>query len=96
MNLEQFKATLNDAQPPNGLAPLLMAMWWDAKGDWHAAHDIAQDEHNEMGSLIHAYLHRKEGDLGNARYWYRHANRAEFTGSLGEEWEAIASELVGS
>ena len=69
-------------------------MWWDAKGDWHRAHEIAQDIESETGSLVHAYLHRKEGDAGNAGYWYRRAGRPVCSGSLEQEWEAIVAELA--
>jgi hypothetical protein len=93
MTLPEFKATLSDASPPP-VAPALAALWHDARGDWEKAHEIAQDVHDESGSLVHAYLHRKEGDPGNARYWYRRAGRPDFHGSLESEWELIAAELL--
>ena len=95
MKFEAFSDSLTHPQPPGSLTPLLSAMWWDAAGDWHQAHEIAQDVHDAMGSLVHAYLHRKEGDLGNARYWYRSAGRPEYQGSLDDEWQAIVRELLG-
>jgi hypothetical protein len=73
----------------------LLALWWDAKGDWERAHEIAQDVSGADGAWVHAYLHRKEGDLGNAAYWYRRAGRAVTSGDLRVEWEGIVRELLG-
>ena len=95
MNIDDIRASLSLDDPQGNWLPLLQAMWWDAKGDWHRAHEIAQDIKSETGSLVHAYLHRKEGDIGNAGYWYRRAGRSVFTGSLEREWEAIVAELTG-
>ena len=75
-------------------APLLAALWHDARGDWDRAHEIAQDVDDESGSLVHAYLHRKEGDLANAGYWYRRAHRPVATDSSQSEWARIAAELL--
>lgn len=93
MTLGEFKATLSNSSPP-AAAPALVALWHDAKGDWHAAHEVAQDVQDESGAWVHAYLHRKEGDDSNAGYWYRRAGRPHFRGSLGQEWDAIAEALL--
>jgi len=76
------------------LPPLLHALWHDAHGNWASAHALAQDVETADGARVHAYLHRKEGDAFNANYWYRRAGRPAFTGSLDEEWTAIATELL--
>lgn len=94
MTLEQFKSSVHQDEPSNGLDSALEAMWYDAKGNWEAAHNIAQDIHTKNGSWIHAYLHRKEGDLFNAKYWYNKAGEGVFKGSLDEEWEYIVSSLL--
>lgn len=94
MTLDEFKATLNDAALP-AVTPALRALWHDARGDWEAAHTVAQDVNDESGAWVHAYLHRKEGDLSNARYWYQRSGRPEPTSSLEAEWEAIVMELLG-
>ena len=73
MTLSDFKRTVSDGRPPASLPPPLRALWHDANGDWDAAHQVAQDIDDETGAWIHAYLHRKEGDLANAGYWYRRA-----------------------
>lgn len=73
----------------------LLALWWDGYGDWSKAHEIAQEVADADGAWVHAYLHRKEGDLGNAAYWYRRAGRAVATGDLRGEWEAIVGEMLG-
>jgi hypothetical protein len=81
---------LKGKKPPAELAPALRGLLWDAKGDWKQAHECAQERDDRQGAWVHAYLHRKEGDLDNAGYWYRRARKPVSTGSLDEEWEAIA------
>ena len=93
MTLEEFTSSLSSAEPPQ-VAPALRALWHDARGDWNAAHSVAQDVDDESGAWVHAYLHRKEGDTGNARYWYRRAGRPEATDSLQAEWGRIVAELL--
>src|SRR5690349_20771038 len=94
MNLDTFKATLARNEPPE-LSHALRALWWDAKGDWHKAHGCAQqDEESGPGTWVHAYLHRKEGDLTNAGHWYRRAERPMATTSLEVEWATIAGALL--
>jgi hypothetical protein len=89
-----FKATLAAAAPAGGLAPPLAALWWAAKGDWDAAHKIVQDENSSDAAWVHAYLHRVEGDLGNAGYWYRQAGKPAAKDSLESEWDRIVSALL--
>lgn len=72
----------------------LLALWWDARGDWQKAHEIAQEVPGADGAWVHAYLHRKEGDVGNAAYWYRRAGLEVETGDLQEEWERIVAEML--
>jgi hypothetical protein len=95
MNLDEFRATLSGTEPP-AVAPLLRAMWYAANGKWDEAHGIAQEINDRYGAWVHAHLHRVEGDLGNARYWYKHAAQAEATDSIQAEWERIAAELLRS
>jgi hypothetical protein len=94
MDFKAFKASLADQKPPQGLAPALRALWWDAKGDWERAHTDAQADDGATGAWVHAYLHRKEGDSGNARYWYRRAAQPVATSGLAAEWETIARSLL--
>ena len=94
MTLSDFKESIKHSNPPGEINHLLQALWYDAKGDWEAAHDLAQKINTAAGSWIHAYLHRKEGDLGNASYWYHRANQPVCKKSLAEEWEEIAKELL--
>jgi len=75
MDLAQFRQSLDQANPPPELSSALAGLWWDGKGDWDKAHDCAQEQEDAAGNWVHAYLHRKEGDIGNAAYWYRRANR---------------------
>ena len=77
-----------------GLAPPLAALWWAAKGEWDQAHSIVQEEDSTDAAWVHAYLHRVEGDLGNASYWYRKAGQPVAMDSLEADWERIASALI--
>ncbi len=72
----------------------LLALWWDGKGDWKKAHEIAQDVPGADGAWVHAYLHRKEGDVENAAYWYGQAGRPAAEGDLRSEWERIVGEML--
>lgn len=95
MTLKDFAASLTGDAPPKALHLALQALWWDAKGDWAAAHDCAQqDEGNPQCDWVHAYLHRKEGDASNARYWYRQAGKAEPVLPLDAEWRAIVEAML--
>ncbi len=92
-DLEQFRETLNDSKPPSA-SPLLQALWWDAKGDWNKAHELAQADDSQISAAVHAYLHRKEPDPANARYWYARAGRPPATVTLQQEWDSLATELL--
>lgn len=94
MDREAFEASLDEEEPPDSLSAPLRALWYDGRGNWERAHEIAQDEGGLTGAWIHAYLHRKEGDLSNASYWYRRANRSKPETSLEEEWRSIVDELL--
>jgi hypothetical protein len=89
MTLEEFKVTLADAHPPVGISDFLRALWYDGKGDWEHAHEIAQLANTSDHCLIHAYLHRKEGDPGNASYWYNRAHQQMPDTTLEQEWEQL-------
>ena len=94
MNFQDFKSSLNTSSSPPSLSRSLQALWFDGKGDWNQAHDIAQEIRSPEGSWIHAYLHRKEGDEGNAAYWYHRANQPVCKTSHIEEWETIVKALL--
>jgi hypothetical protein len=89
MTLDEFKTA--DSKVFTGA---LLALWWDGRGDWDRAHQVAQDVDGRDGAWVHAYLHRKEGDPGNAAYWYRQAGRPVERGELNSEWETIVTELL--
>lgn len=93
MTLSEFKASCAAARPPQ-LTAALAALWWAAKGDWDEAHRIVMDEDGADAAWVHAHLHRVEGDLPNAGYWYRTAGRPIVTGPVESEWDAIAAELL--
>lgn len=94
MTFDEFRASLKAPVPPIDLLPALLALWHDGRGDWDEAHRVAQDVHDTTGARVHAYLHRKEGDEYNAAYWYRRAGAAVFTGTLEDEWQTVARELL--
>ena len=94
MNLAAFRHSLATPAPPAGLNPALEALWHDAHGDFDRAHDLAQSDEGGIGDWVHAYLHRKEGDAGNAAYWYRRAGKPVCRETLDAEWEAIARALL--
>jgi len=93
MTLAEFTTTLQQKIPP-AVSPALVALWHDARGDWERAHQVAQDIEDATGSWVHAYLHRKEGDEGNAAYWYRRAGQPVERGSLEAEWARIVTALL--
>ena len=94
VNMADLKASLSDAAPATTLSPPLAALWWAAKGNWDQAHKIVQDEDDANSAWVHAYLHRVEGDLGNAGYWYRRAGKPVAKDPLQDEWERIVSALI--
>ena len=94
MNIETFKESTRAATPPSGLSVSLESMWYQGKGNWEEAHRLAQSEISPSGSWVHAYLHRVEGDLGNAAYWYRLAGSPLCTSNLDHEWEEIVTTLA--
>jgi hypothetical protein len=97
MTFEELIGSIaNEASPPSGISPALRALWLVRKGDWDGAHRVATDVDDANGARIHAHLHRVEGDLSNAGYWYRRAGVAPFDGSLDAEWEAIARALTST
>jgi len=96
MTLAEFQASQNQSTPPSGLPPALRALWFDAKGEWDKAHELAQEDNGPSGDWVHAYLHRKEGDTSNARYWYVRAGKPVYSGSLEEEWTAISEALLAT
>jgi hypothetical protein len=96
MTLAEFKRSVSKARPPPGLAAALAALWWEAKGDWERAHALVMDDGGKDCAWVHAYLHRLEGDLGNARYWYGQAGKVPPTGRLPAEWDSIAQALLAA
>lgn len=94
MTIQEFKDSIKEENPPPNLNSLLQALWHDGKGDWESAHNLAQDVNTKDGSWIHAYLHRKEGDLSNATYWYNKAGKPVSKKNLNEEWEEITLALL--
>jgi DNA polymerase III delta prime subunit len=95
MHLDEFLQLIETkSNCPNSLPGALQALWYDKQGDWRKAHQIVQDANDADSAWVHAYLHRQEGDLSNARYWYRRSGKPEFQAELNQEWEEVAKELL--
>ena len=93
MDVDEFRASLVGEAPPDDAGPALQALWYEAKGDWHRAHGLAQSQADETGAWVHAYLHRVEGDQSNADHWYRRAGKPRSSATLAEEWAEIVAAL---
>jgi hypothetical protein len=95
MTFDEYFKSIDNNQPSPQLSETLTSLWWDKKGDWDTAHKIAQDIPTLQGSAVHAYLHREEGVLWNADYWYSRAGRKRPDISLDEEWKLLVEEMLG-
>jgi len=87
----EFKDSLSLSDPPDNISAHEKALWWAGKGEWERAHNIVQDMNDQPAALIHAFLHRKEGDISNAHYWYNRAGSKMPGVSLDEEWENLVA-----
>lgn len=99
MTIGEFRNSLFSDGPPDDLNPLLKALWMEAKGgwadaQWDAAHRIVQALNGPQAAWVHAYLHRREGDLANAGYWYSRADKSPHKGALEDEWTEMATEFL--
>ena len=92
MDLGQLLSNLSTSTSTFTSSPVLRALWLDYNSEWDKAHEAIHNEHGEMAAAVHAYLHRKEGDIWNANYWYRNAHRKPFQGSLEDEWHPLVQE----
>jgi len=92
--LTQFKESLNLEQPVSELSAQLKSLWYDGKGDWHQAHALVDHLADRESAWVHAYLHRKEGDIPNADYWYSQARQNRPNLSLQEEWEQLVKHFL--
>ena len=93
MMTADFKSSLSGKAPAPDMSPPLAALWWAARGEWSKAHAIVQDEEGVDAAWVHAYLHRVEGDPGNAGYWYRRAGQPVATDPFEAEWDRIVLAL---
>jgi hypothetical protein len=96
MTLDEYFGSLDNDRPSPQLSETLTSLWWDKKGDWDTAHSIAQEIPTVLGSAVHAYLHREEGVLWNADYWYSRAGRKRPDIPLEEEWQLLVQEMLES
>jgi len=96
MTFEEFQNSLNQSQPPGQISQNLQALWYDANGEWNKAHNIVQETSGFEGDWIHAYLHRKEGDLSNSSYWYSRVGKKRPDIPLDVEWEELVNYLLNN
>jgi hypothetical protein len=96
MTSDDFRRSVSEKTPPTGVSAGLLALWWAANDDWDKAHRIVMNESSRDCAWVHAYLHRVEGDLDNAGYWYRQAHRKPATHELAAEWNEIVDALLKS
>ena len=94
MTYDEYISSIEADLPPSGLSEPLISLWWDKKGDWDRAHSIAQEIPTVQGSAVHAYLHREEGVLWNADYWYTRADRKRPDIPLDAEWQQLVEEML--
>lgn len=94
MNSAAFQLSIEEASPPKKSNLAIQALWHAAKGNWETAHQLAQSDKSISGAWVHAYLHRVEGDISNANYWYRRADQPKPSSSLRKEWREIAETLL--
>jgi len=97
MKMAEFLSSIEEGEEPAAeWTTELKALWWCKKGNWAKSHDLAQDAGSSDGDWVHAHLHRVEGDLGNAGYWYSRAGRKQGTQSVEQEWTEITAEMLSS
>jgi hypothetical protein len=95
MTFDEFLLTTEQADGyPAHLSLPLQALWYDKRNDWQHAHSLLGDAADIESAWVHAYLHRKEGDWENARYWYKRANQPVCLAELDQEWQQIAQTLL--
>lgn len=94
MTYDEFILTIENDELPSNLPLYMQALWYDAKDDWEKAHALIDSLDDKNSCWVHAYLHRKEGDISNADYWYRRAQKERPASSLQEEWKNITIELL--
>ncbi|GEO12000.1 hypothetical protein [Segetibacter aerophilus] len=93
MDLSTFNASLSGNTPPAS-SVYLQALWFDAKDNWKSAHDLVDHLNDKNACWVHAYLHRKEGDIRNADYWYKRAGKKRPSATLNEEWEQLVQTFL--
>lgn len=94
MSFPEFLRSLTQDDVPQGIGVPLQALWQAGRDQWAAAHGLVQNDGSSDAAWVHAYLHRQEGDVGNADYWYARAGKQRPAVSLPEEWETISRELL--
>lgn len=95
MTSHEFDQSLSGSSPPSGLPAPLLALWYDARGDWSSAHAQVDELETLEGMAVHAYLHRKEGAAANAEYWYRRSTTEYRRPTLEAEHKALLDALLG-
>ena len=93
MKYDDFIKLTKKSEPSDNLAGIHLVIWYAVKDNWDMAHNIVQEINTETASWIHAYLHRVEGDISNAHYWYNRARQEPSSESLESELDDIIKSL---
>lgn len=93
MTEDEFRKSLVNQTPPTSISTALTALWWQKNGNWEKAHEAAQSGNSQYDAWVHGLLHREEGDLSNAHFWYRRANQKISSAPLSEEWDNIVAKI---
>lgn len=99
MTVQDFLTQVKEGgAPPTELSREARALWLGGVGDWHGSHELCQDAQRGLGARIHAWLHRQEGDYGNALYWYHRAEAEAWPqeGDLEKEWQELVEAALAS
>jgi hypothetical protein len=92
--LDEFRKSVLEKLPPDGMSIYTQSLWWAEKGNWDKAHELIQDLNDQAAARIHAYLHRLEGDISNAQYWYAKAGDRMPATDLNREWEDLVARFA--
>jgi hypothetical protein len=94
MTIAEFKQSLQGSEPPPGLNVFLEVLWYDGKKEWKKAHDLVDRMPGLSAARIHAYLHRVEGDIGNATYWYYKSRERMPPFHTEDEWDYLVNRFL--
>lgn len=96
MNFSEFLRQLQSTDMPTQTNPSFMALWHLYRRDLDEAHELIQHLDQALPCLIHGFIHKTEGDHGNASYWYRRGGLSKNNMEYDEEWLTLAERLYNN